>query len=328
MRPPDSIRKGTEYLAEKVRSSLATTTLAMFQHAPYPLQHTMAHKGDPGLLGPDSISWRLIADPAAFVGGLRSLLVQAAHPEVVAGVDQHSGYQDDPLGRLSRTSAYVTATTFGAMPEVEQAIQKVRRAHGVVKGVSSRGIEYDANDPGYAAWVHNALTDSFLVTNRFYSDHPLTTVEGDHFVQEQARIGSLLGAKPLPSTAAELSIWVDEHPDIASSPEMTKVLNFLTSPPLSRGIRAGYVVLLEAAMVTLPSRMLHILALRPRPGAEVVGRNAVKGLRWALGYSPSWALALSRVGAEVPVELFRRLPHKYLGQAPLDEAFAHQLEDR
>lgn len=315
MRGTHPIRAGAQRLAERIRSSLAKATLSMFQHAPYPLQHTLAYRGDPGLLGPDSVSWRVIADPAAFVGGLRSLLVQAVLPEVVAGVDQHSRYQDDPLGRLSRTSAYVTATTFGAMPEVERAIQTVRIAHVYVHGVSSRGIRYDASEPGYAAWVHNALTDSFLTTNRFYSDHPLTTVEADRFVEEQTRIGSLLGADPMPSTASELSAWVGEHPDIESSPEMTKVVEFLTSPPFRPGLKAGYLMLLEAAVVTLPPRMLQILELSARPAAEVVGRSAVRSLRWALGYSPSWALALSRVGAEVPLELFRRRPDEDLGRA-------------
>lgn len=67
--------------------------------------------GDAGLLGPNSVSWRVIGDAAAFVGGIRALLVQTAHPEVVAGVEQHSRYRDDPLGRLNRTSVYVTETT-------------------------------------------------------------------------------------------------------------------------------------------------------------------------------------------------------------------------
>jgi uncharacterized protein (DUF2236 family) len=315
MSRPNPIRGGAQRLSERVRSGLVMATLSMFEHAPYPLQHTLAYEGDPGLLGPNSVSWRVIADPAAFVAGLRSLFVQAAHPEVVAGVDQHSRYQDDPLGRLSRTSAYVTATTFGAMPEVEGAIKTVRRAHGVVKGVSSRGIRYEASDPGFAAWVHNALTDSFLTTNRFYSDHPLTTVEADRFVKEQTRIGSRLGADPMPCTASDLSKWVIEHPDIESSPEMTKVVEFLTSPPFSPGIKAGYLILLEAAITTLPERLLRILGVQPKPAARVIGRAAAGGLRWALGYSPSWALALQRVNAEVPSELFRRPPENRLDQA-------------
>jgi len=280
----------------------------MFQHAPYPLEHTLDYAGDPGLLGPDAVSWRLIADPAAFVGGLRSLLIQAAHPEVVAGVDQHSRYRDDPLGRLSRTSAFVTATTFGAQPEVDEAVRRVRRSHSVVKGQSSRGIQYDAADSTQAAWVHNALTDSFLTTNRVYSDFPLTSVEADRFVQEQMLVGALLGADPLPSTAAELSNWITDHPEIAPSPEMAKVVQFLASPPLSPGIKVGYLVLLEAAVATLPERLVKILDVRPKPAARALGRVAISSLRWALGYSPSWALALQRVDADVPTELFRRLP--------------------
>lgn len=287
----------------------------MFEHAPYPLEHTLDYDGDPGLLGPDCVSWRLIADPAAFVGGLRGLLIQAAHPEVVAGVDQHSRYRDDPLGRLSRTSAYVTATTFGARPEVDHAIRQVRRAHGVVKGVSSRGVPYSAAEPGHAAWVHNALTDSFLTTNQHYSEFPLTKVEADRFVEEQARIGALLDADPLPSTASDLTEWIENHPNIDASPEMMDVVEFLTDPPLRRGVKAGYSALFGAAAITLPPRLQGILGLKPKPADEVVGRAAVKSLRWALGYSPSWALALQRSGAEVPMELFRRIPDGVLDRA-------------
>ncbi len=77
------------------------STTALFSHGPQPLEHTLDYDGDPGLLGPDSVSWRVIGDAAAFVGGIRALLVQTAHPEVVAGVEQHSRYRADPLERLS-----------------------------------------------------------------------------------------------------------------------------------------------------------------------------------------------------------------------------------
>lgn len=311
----DSLRRQAEGLIEHLRLGVTRSTLSMFAHAPYPLEQTLEHEGDPGLLGPESVSWRLIADPGAFVGGIRGLLIQAAHPEVVAGVGQHSRYRDDPLGRLSRTSAYVTATTFGAIPEVEAAVRQVRRAHAFVKGVSSRGIPYNATDPGYSAWVHNALTDSFLTTNQHYGDHPLTVVEADRFVEEQTRIGALLGADPMPATARDLAAWIGGHPEIAPSPEMEDVVAFLTDPPLSPAIKTGYLTMLEAAVVTLPERMRGILGLRTKPGAELVGRAAVKGLRWALGHSPSWALALKRTGRDLPTGLFRRIPDGVLDRA-------------
>lgn len=295
-------------LLDRVRRGLSDATLSLFEHAPYPLEHTLDYPGDPGLVGPDSVSWEVIADIAAMVGGLRGLLIQAAHPEVVAGVDQHSRYQDDPLGRLSRTSAYVTATTFGAMPEVEHAVDQVRKVHARVKGVSSRGIDYDASDPGHAAWVHNALTDSFLTSNQWYGGRKLDDLEANRFVVEQSSIGALLGAEPMPSTADDLARWIEGHPDLDSSQEMEAVVDFLTDPPLSPGIKAGYLVLLEAAVVSLPDRIRDILGLEPKPGAAIVGHTAVRGLRWAMGYSPTWALALRRNGLVVPDGMVRRPP--------------------
>jgi uncharacterized protein (DUF2236 family) len=312
MNRPYRLHRAVETVTEGARRRMAEATLSLFQYAPYPLENTLEYRGDPGLMGPGSISWRLIADPAAFVGGIRALLIQAAHPEVVAGVEQHSRYRGDPLGRLSRTSAYVTATTFGAMPEVEAAIDRVRRAHRVVRGISSRGVFYDASDPDHAAWVHNALTDSFLVANHHYSDYPLTVVEADRFVAEQARVGNLIGADPVPTSADDLSTWIESHPDMAASPDMKSAVEFLTDPPLPLGVKTGYLVLLEAAIATLPSGFLEILGLRPKPGAETLGRAAVNSLRWALGYSPSWALALIRCGEPLPEGLFRRIPNGVL----------------
>lgn len=309
------LRNRATALVEAMRQGMTRATLSLFEHAPYPLQDTLEYHGDPGLLGPDSVSWPVLADTAAFVGGLRGLLIQAAHPEVVAGVDEHSRYRADPFGRLSRTSAYVTATTFGAMPEVEHAAGIVRRMHRKVKGVSSRGIPYDAADPGYSAWVHNALTDSFLAAHQVYGANPLSAAEADQFVSEQTRIGALLGSDPMPTTADSLRSWVADHPDVATSPEMKSVVEFLTDPPLSPGIKVGYMVLLEAAVVILPERLRSVLGVAPKPGAGTVGKTAVSTLRWALGYSPSWALALKRTDSEIPWELFRQVPEDRFDRA-------------
>lgn len=300
------LRRRAGTLVEGMRHGLTRVTLSLFEYAPYPLENTLDHTGDPGLCGPGSVSWHVLADPAAFVGGLRGLLIQSAHPEVVAGVADHSRYRDDPFGRLSRTSAYVTATTFGAKPEVENAVANVRRIHRIVKGVSTRGVAYDAADPGYSAWVHNVLTDSFLVAHQTYGAMRLTEPESDLFVSEQTRIGALLDADPMPTTASALADWVREHPEVASSPAMEDVVDFLTHPPLSPGIRIGYMALLEAAIAIIPPRLRAVLGVTPKPGAEAIGRGAVTSLRWVLGFSPSWALALRRAGSDVPEGLFRR----------------------
>ncbi len=301
-------------LAEPIRRRVVAAATGPFSHAPYPLAHSLDHRGDPGLFGPDSVTWRVMGDVATIVGGIRALLIQAAHPEVVAGVADHSSYRTDPMGRLSRTSAYVTATAYGAMPEVEAAVAAVRRAHRGVAGRSHRDRPYAATDPPLAAWVHNTLTDSFLVAHQAFGAEPLTSEEADRFVAEQTRLGALLGAAPLPEDAASLGAWVAEHPEVEPSPGMTEAVGFLCDPPLGRGPRQGYRILLEAAVATIPARIRRVLGRPRRRGAVAVGRVAVAGLRWALGYSPSWHLALVRVGAPVPEGRFRApLPEGAVG---------------
>lgn len=278
----------------------------LFSHGPAPLENTLQYPGDPGLIGPGSASWRVIGDVTAFVGGIRALLVQTALPEVVAGVHQHSRYREDPLGRLTRTAHYVTSTTFGAIPEVEQAVAMVRGAHRGVAGTSERNREYRAGDPDLAAWVHNALTDSFLEAYRHFGPEPLSDADADLFVAEQSRIGALLDAAPLPTTAAELSRWVADHPGVERSDAQRRAIEFLQRPPLPLGVRLPYALLFNGAAATVPPNVAHTLDIRLPPQSKGVGRLATSGLRWALGSSPSWHRALVRCDAAIPQGLFRQ----------------------
>ncbi|MDH3683950.1 MAG: DUF2236 domain-containing protein [Acidimicrobiia bacterium] len=292
-------------MIEKLKALVVGSTTALFSHGPQPLANTLSYRGDPGLLGPDSVSWEVIGDVTAFVGGIRALVVQTAHPEVVAGVEEHSQYRTDPLGRLSRTSVYVTETTYGAMPEVEAAVAAVRRAHVPVRGVSERDKPYSAGQPAMAAWVHNVLTDSFLVAFQTYGPRTLTSDEADQFVAEQARVGALLGADPLPTSADELSRWISEHPALAPTRAQDQAIDFLRNPPLPVAVKLGYRLLFNAAVATVPANISQLIGLTPPRRGKATGRRSAAALRWALGSSPSWHLALVRVGARVPTGRFR-----------------------
>jgi len=304
--PP--VGPGLVALLDRVRGQVVAGTSGLFSHGPYPLAGTLSYPGDPGLFGPGSMTWPVVGDSAVFVGGIRALLVQAAHPEVAAGVAEHSRYREDPLGRLTRTAAYVTSTSFGAMPEVEHAVAVVRRRHRPVAGVSGRGKPYAASDAALSAWVHNSLTDSFLTAYRVYGARPCPEDEADRFVAEQARVGALLGAAPLPDTAAGLAEWISGHPDLAASPGSREAIRFLRRPPLPAGVRAGYGLLFRAAVATLPARIREVVGVSARPADLQVGRASVAALRWALGSSPDWQLALARTGAPPPPGVSFRQP--------------------
>ena len=241
-----------------------------------------------------------------FIGGIRALVIQSAHAEVVAGVEDHSTYRTDPLGRLSRTSVYVTETTYGAMPEVEAAIQVVRQAHRPVHGTSERNLPYSAGRPEMAAWVHNVLTDSFLAAYQAFGPEPLTTAEADQFVLEQTRVGGLLHASPLPETAQELAHWILEHPDRVATKAQTSAVSFLRNPPLNPPVKLGYRLLFDAALSTTPADLLDQLGVQPSNRARLTGEKMTGTLRWALGASPSWQLALVRCDAPIPAGIFRQ----------------------
>lgn len=291
------------------RERIAAATAGLFTHTSYPLLESLNYPGDPGIFGPHSETWRVVGDVAAMLGGIRALVIQSAHPEVVAGVAEHSSYRTDPLGRLSRTTAYVTATSYGAMPEVEAALAAVRRAHRPVEGVSERQIAYAANDSDHASWVHNVLVDSFLTAYQHFGPRRLTQAQADRFVSENTALGRRLSATDLPSNATDLSAWIANHPSLAPSAAMHDTLAFLANPPLPRFAKIGYRVLFDAALTTIPRSVASIIGVRPRPGAARAGASTISLLRWSMGSSPSWWLALERTSEPVPVDVrFRRPP--------------------
>ena len=282
------------------KARLTETTVGLFSHAPDPLEETFQYPDDPGLFGPESITWKIMGDVSSFIGGIRALLIQAAHPEVAAGVANHSTYRDDPLGRLSRTASYVTATAFGAMPEVEKSIKMVSSAHRPVIGTSSRGEKYSAGNPEMAAWVHNALIDSFLVSYQNFGPFVLKNEEADSYVYEQTNLGNLMKASPLPENAASLSSWLSENPKVGSSKEGAEAVSFLKKPPLPFFTRIAYKILFNAAVVTMPIELREAIGVNPKKGAKTAGNFLTKVLRYALGSSPAWAAALDRSGTTRP----------------------------
>ena len=282
------------------KARLTETAVGLFSHAPDPLEETFQYPDDPGLFGPESITWKIMGDVSSFIGGIRALLIQAAHPEVAAGVANHSTYRDDPLGRLSRTASYVTATAFGAMPEVEKSIKMVSSAHRPVSGTSSRGEKYSAGNPEMAAWVHNALIDSFLVSYQNFGPFVLEEEEADSYVYEQTNLGNLMKASPLPENAASLSSWLSENPKVGSSKEGAEAVSFLKKPPLPFFTRIAYKILFNAAVVTMPIELREAIGVNPKKGAKTAGNFLTKVLRYALGSSPAWAAALDRSGTKRP----------------------------
>ena len=276
---------------------------------------------DPGLFGPGSASWTVIGDVAAIVGGVRALLVQLLHPLAMAGVADHSRFRADPLGRLRGTSAYVVASTFGAVPEVLAVARMVRGRHRVVFGTAPDGRPYAAADPHLLVWVSVALTSSFLETHRVYGAVRLSPAAKDAFVAEQSRVSALLDPRVdldsldldaldelpllaeglLPRTVAELDAVVAQYePELAVTEQGRAAVGFLLWPDIGV-VRAGYLPVLAGAVATLPASQRRMLGLRVPAVAAATTRAQTRlglaAMRMATGSSPSVAAARARVRA-------------------------------
>ena len=95
----------------------------------------MATVNDPGYFGPDSVSWQVHREVTVLFGGARALLMQAAHPLVVAGANQTGMYERNPWKRLQRTLILTYTMTFGTKAEAHAAADKINEVHTRINGV-------------------------------------------------------------------------------------------------------------------------------------------------------------------------------------------------
>lgn len=156
---------------------------------------------DPGLFGPGSVTWRVMAEPLLMLGGGRALLMQAAHPLVAQGAIDHSTYATDPFGRFQRTVEWVTVVCFGTTAEARRISRQVNRLHGAVEGRLGRGhatrgvrggTAYTARDPELLRWVHATFVDTMLVAHDAFVGG-LSADDADTFVQEWDAVAALMG---------------------------------------------------------------------------------------------------------------------------------------
>ncbi len=163
--------------------------------------------GDPGLFGPESVTWRVHADFAGMLsGGLCALMLQTLHPRALAGVWDHSNFREDLVGRLRRTTNFVAGTTYAGRAEAERLIARVRAIHARVQGTTEDGAPYRADDPALLTWVHVTESYGFLQGYRRYC-RAVPTALADAYYTEVACVAEALGARDVPAREADVAAY-------------------------------------------------------------------------------------------------------------------------
>jgi uncharacterized protein (DUF2236 family) len=167
---------------------------------------------DPGFFGPDSMTWKLNQEMTVLFGGVRALLMHAAHPLVAAGARQTATYRRDPWARLLRTLSLQLLVPFGTREEAQHAADRINRLHTVINGTDPvTGERYDALDPELLLWVHACLEESTVI---FYERTvgPLTAAEKQQFHEENLVAAELilLPRERVPATYEGLVAYIEE----------------------------------------------------------------------------------------------------------------------
>lgn len=211
--------------------------------------------GDPGLFGPQSVIWRVHCDFTSMLcGGVSALLLQMLHPLALAGVWDHSNFREDMLGRLRRTSQFVSVTTFGPTAEAERLIAKVRAIHLQVTGVSNDGRPYAASDPDLLTWVHVVESSCFLASHLRYRNPHLSHELQDRYYQETARVAAALGARDIPTSRAAVADYLQRmRPQLVCDERTREVARILLAAPAPSALARplGWLVM-QAGIDLLP----------------------------------------------------------------------------
>lgn len=256
---------------------------------------------DAGLFGPDSDVWKVHGDLSTLVGGVRALLMQAAYPAALAGVAQHSEYDTDPLGRLERTTRWLTITSFGSTEAIAKEARRVNALHSKVVGEyedSSRDIHrYEAAQSRHLLWVHCAFTDSFLTAYRELGRPEERSVE--RYVGEWAKSAQPLGLNDAPKSDGELNEVLDEflNHEIGQIEATPRIVHFIVHPPFSKAAMPFYRALTNAAVSTLDPRVLRAIGLKPRSRKWLkIVKPMLSILQLVVGdESPSQTIARERI---------------------------------
>ncbi|MER5951836.1 oxygenase MpaB family protein [Streptomyces sp. NPDC001904] len=239
----------------------------------------MRDDADPGLFGPDSVTWQVHADPMMWIAGIRALYLQALHPRAVRGVMQNSDFRRDAWGRLMRTASFVGTTTYGTTEAAERAGARVRGIHRRLSATDpATGERYGVDEPGLLLWVHCAEIDSYLHVAR-RSGFRLTDAQADRYIAEHRTSARLVGLDPddVPADQARMRAYFEQvGPELAAGAEARTVDDFLQRPPTHPLLKPARDVLwrrvANLAYASLPP-YAHILYGRPAPAPAVVTRR-------------------------------------------------------
>lgn len=234
--------------------------------------------GEPALLAPDSVQWRVYKNEIALgIGGIAAVLLEFADPRIRSGVWDHSTYKADPIGRSRRTGMVALLACYGPASKAREVIGMVNRMHGKVKGATPSGETYRALDPALLDWVAATASYGFLSAyDRFVA--PLSQADQDRFMRDSEAIGREFGARRTPHSIGEFMTMLDDlEPRFEPHPIIFEFLEIIESGRAAPSIpRFLHRAVARAAVSLLPRQVRVKLGLGDRYNLRTFDAFALK----------------------------------------------------
>jgi uncharacterized protein (DUF2236 family) len=253
-----------------------------------------AAQADP-LFGPDSMTWRVHADPVFPIGGVRALVLQALHPLTMAAVSQQRGFDENFWGRLDRTGRYVSTLTYSPAPQAHRLAAQVRGIHRKLRGTDPEtGESFRLDRPDLLLWVHCCEVDSFLTTAR-RAGAPISDREADEYLREQVRAARLIGIPEamVPATVADMTQYFrDVRAELRLTDAARRGVRVLAVPPMPKRVRLltparpAWAGLAAMAFALLPRWARRMYRLPGLPTTDLAATATIRAVRAGLVVLP------------------------------------------
>lgn len=239
---------------------------------------------DLGYFGPDSVSWQVHREVTVLFGGARAVLMQAAHPLVIAGARETGFYERNPWKRLQRTLMLTYTITFGTKAEADAAADRINDVHARVKGIDAEtGLPYDGLDPELLLYVHACLVESALLFERLTVGR-LDASGRQRFHVEQMLAAEMVGIPrtTIPSTVRDLRAYLQAVYD-SGLPRVgeaaRRVAALFHDPPHEAEWRPVLKGVSGLAFGTLPPELRRLYGIRVGPGRRSAMRATFAATR-------------------------------------------------
>ncbi len=239
---------------------------------------------DLGYFGPSSVSWRVHREVTVLFGGARAVLMQAAHPLVIAGARETGFYERNPWKRLQRTLILTYTITFGTKAQAHAAADRINEVHARIKGVDEvTGKPYDALDPHLLLWVHACLVDSALLFEEL-TVGKLDAAGRERFHQEQMLAAELVKIPRgiIPATVPDLRSYmrdVIQRGDLSVTDSARMVADLFFDPPPEAEWRPVLKGVSRLAFATLPPQLREDFGIRLGAGKKAAMRATFAATR-------------------------------------------------